>query len=65
MNEQQLEESKINLEVTGDSVVVLTILKELISAMKKYPTQNRERSLVITKLQEAKSWLIEAQAVES
>lgn len=56
--------SETLLEITGDSVTVKTLLTELIRALRAWPVQNRERSLAITKLQEAKSWMIESGAVE-
>jgi hypothetical protein len=57
-------ESKTNLEITDDYTSSKTILDELIFAHKKSQKPSRERSLVITKLQEARMWLLEAQAQE-
>jgi hypothetical protein len=57
-------EKKTNLEITDDLTDTKTILDELINAHKNSPHKGRERSLVITKLQEARMWLLEAQAQE-
>jgi hypothetical protein len=56
-------ESKTNLEITSDFTTTKTILDELIAAHRKAPS-SRERALVITKLQEARMWTLEAQAQE-
>jgi hypothetical protein len=58
------EEHKTPLEITDDYTTTKTILDELISAHKKSQSPSRERSLLITKLQEARMWLSEAQAQE-
>lgn len=61
--ENQISEQKTNLEITGDFTTTKTILDELIAAHRK-AQPSRERALVITKLQEARMWTLEAQAQE-
>lgn len=51
------------IEITDDLSTVKTVLSELIDAMNR-GRRSRERSLVVTKLQEAKMWAEEAQIVE-
>jgi hypothetical protein len=61
--ENQIPEPKTNLEITDDLTDTKIILDGLIEAHKN-GRKTRERSLVITKLQEARMWVLEAQATE-
>ncbi len=63
MENQQLAEPKTNLEITHDLTTIRVILQEMVKALNEGP-RSRERSLVITKLQEAEMWALQAQAVE-
>ncbi|MGA9769321.1 MAG: hypothetical protein WBV94_09790 [Blastocatellia bacterium] len=60
---QELPAPKMNLEITHDLSVVRTIIGEMVNALNEGP-RSRERSLVITKLQEAEMWALQAQAHE-
>lgn len=53
-------ECKIDDDYTNTKV----ILMEMIKAHRNSPNGSRERSLLITKLQEARMWADEAQAQE-
>jgi hypothetical protein len=64
LEQQTTAQAKSNLEITDDYTSTKVILDELINAHKNSPHKGRERSLVITKLQEARMWLLEAQAQE-
>lgn len=61
---EETTQPKTNLEITDDLTDTKVILDELIAAHKNSPARSRERSLVITKLQEARMWTLEAQAQE-
>ena len=58
---EELEQGKI--EISADLTNCKVILMEMITALRKGP-QSRERSVLITKLQEARMWAQEAQAQE-
>ena len=51
------------IEITADLSTVKTVIRELVTALKAGP-KSRERSLVITKLDEARMWVEEAQMME-
>ena len=51
------------IEITAELSNVKTIIRELVAALKSGP-KSRERSLVITKLDEARMWVEEAQMTE-
>ena len=53
----------VPIEITSDLTTVKTVIRELVTAMKAGP-KSRERSLVITKLDEARMWVEEAQMIE-
>lgn len=55
---------KTKLEITDDLTSTSTILIELVKAHKASNKKSRERSLIITKLQEAEMWTLEAGNVE-
>lgn len=60
-----LEQQTSPVEITDDLTTVRVILKDMIAAQKKSQKRSRERSLVITKLEEAEMWALQAQAVEA
>lgn len=47
---------KSNLEITDDYTSTKIILAELVAAHGKSPCPSRERSLLVTKLEEALFW---------
>jgi hypothetical protein len=57
-------ESQTSLEITDDSTTLRTILNEMIAALRGADGRpsSRERSLAVTKLQEAAFWLMEDMA---
>ena len=55
MSEQSPEQRK-NVEINDDLVNVRVILGEMLSALNASPKRSRERSIVITKLEEAGMW---------
>lgn len=63
MSTNSLPEAKTNLEITDDLTSTKVILDELIKAHKE-GRKSRERSLIITKLEEARMWTVQAQATE-
>ena len=63
--QEELKQQKTNLEITDDLTDTRVILQEMITAQKKSAQRSRERSLVITKLEEAEMWALKAQAVEA
>ena len=62
MDEANTSDAKHPLEITDDLTETKVILDELIRAHKASADKTRERSLVITKLQETRMWVLEAQA---
>lgn len=63
MSLQTLEEKR-DVKITDDLTDTKVILAELINAHKNSSHKSRERSLVITKLEEAHMWAMAAQAQE-
>lgn len=59
----ELKDQKTNLEITSDLTTIRTIIREMVTALNNGP-RSRERSLVVTKLQEAEMWALEGQAHE-
>ena len=64
MSANSIPEAKHDVQITDDLTDTKVILDELINAHKQSPFQGRERSLIITKLQEARMWTLEAQGKE-
>jgi hypothetical protein len=56
-------EKRTNVEITSNLTDIKVILQEIVSALNKGP-KSRERSLVITKLEEAEMWAIRGQSRE-
>ena len=56
-------EPKRPLEITHDLTTIKVILTEMVQALNAGP-KSRERSLVVTKLQEARMWASEAQCTD-
>ncbi len=54
---------KTNLEITADPTICKIVLNEMVTALNAGP-RSRQRSLAITKLEEASMWLDEALRVE-
>lgn len=52
---ETVNESKTPLEITDDLIVIKVVIAELVSALSA-GKKSRERSLVITKLEEAAMW---------
>lgn len=51
-------------EIDDDLTNTKVVLAEMVKAHQNSPQKSRERSLLITKLQEARMWASEAQAQE-
>ena len=51
------------IEITDDLSTIKTLLNEMLKAMNA-GRKSRERSLVVTKIQEARMWAEEAQIAE-
>lgn len=64
MSANSIPEAKHNVEITDDLTDTKVILDELITAHNKSVQRSRARSLVITKLEEARMWANEAQRTE-
>lgn len=62
--EHQLIEQKHPIEISDDLTNIRVIIKEMVSALSKSQKKSRERSLVITKLEEAEMWAVNAQSKE-
>lgn len=60
-----IQSDRTKLEITADLMTTKVILQELINAHKASAKRSRGRSLVITKLQEAQFWALEAQIEEN
>lgn len=64
MSEQVLQQDEALLRPSADLTETLTILRELIKAHQNSQVRTRERSLIITKLEEAESWTVKAGATD-
>jgi hypothetical protein len=62
--EETIDDGNRNVEISVDLTDTKVILDALIEAHKECPARSRERSLIVTKLQEARMWTLEAQAQE-
>lgn len=56
-------DDKTALEVTSDTATLCSIIQAMVEALSNGP-RSRERSLAITKLEEADSWLVKASSKE-
>lgn len=61
---ESIQEREAVLRPSADLTETLTILRELIKAHQNSSVRSRERSLIITKLEEAESWAVKAGATE-
>ncbi|KPV52447.1 hypothetical protein SE17_15430 [Kouleothrix aurantiaca] len=53
-----------SIEITDDLTTIKIVIDEIVTALTKSAVKNRQRSLAITKLEEARMWVAEAQRVE-
>lgn len=53
-------ESTCQIEITDDLTTIRTILKQMCYVLKASQKKSRERAFVITKLDEARMWALEA-----
>lgn len=60
---QETAESKTPIEITDDLISIKVIIDEMLKALNN-GRKSRERSLVITKLQEAQMWANEGLKTE-
>ena len=61
--EQELMEPKTPLEITSDLTTIGFLISEMVAALNSGP-KSRERSLVVTKLEEAGMWAVQGMAKE-
>lgn len=64
MSGNAITESTTPVQISDGLTDTKVILNELIKAWTASHQKSRERSVVITKLQEARMWVSEAQAME-
>ena len=61
MNEQ-IEQQQVSFEITDDPIILRLIIIDMVKALRETKTPSREKSLAITKLQEAQFWLMQHSA---